>query len=65
MVVKIVNPEPDPSVVKRVVCRNCGVKLEYVPMDVKSDTRKDYGGGSDTYYWIDCPECSSAVHVNR
>jgi DNA-directed RNA polymerase subunit RPC12/RpoP len=63
MVVKIVNPEPDPYVVKHAICDNCGVKLEYVPADVKSSTHRDYGGGSDTYRSIVCPKCSHQVSV--
>jgi len=63
MVVRVIDPKPDPSVVKQVICRNCGAKLEYVPNDVKSKSVSDYGGGSDTYYWIDCPQCSNQVNV--
>jgi hypothetical protein len=33
MAVKVVSTEPDPSVVKYAVCRNCGVRLEYLPME--------------------------------
>lgn len=63
MVVKVIDPGPDPKVVKQVVCQNCGAKLEYVPNDVKSQSVHDYGGGSDTYCWIDCPQCAKKVTV--
>lgn len=33
--IRIIDEKPDASVVKNVICRNCGVKLEYVPADVK------------------------------
>jgi len=63
MTVRIIDPEPSSKVVKEVVCRNCGVKLAYVPNDVKSETHTDYGGGSDTYKYIDCPSCNKKVRV--
>ena len=62
-VVTVVNPEPHPSVIKRCICNNCGAELEYVPNDVKSKTVTDYGGGSDTYYFIVCPQCTKDVSV--
>lgn len=33
---KIIDETPDPSVVKTIICRSCGVKIQYVPNDVKS-----------------------------
>ncbi|GEM_PF-2423949 len=38
MAVRAIKVEPDPSVVKRIVCPNCGVTLEYRPNDVKTLT---------------------------
>jgi DNA-directed RNA polymerase subunit RPC12/RpoP len=61
MAVKVVSTEPDPSVVKYAVCRNCGVRLEYLPMDVKEHHGTDIGGGPDGHEWIDCPQCSKQV----
>jgi len=63
--VTIVNKEPHSSVVKEVICRNCGATLSYVPMEVKEKTYKDYGGGSDTERWIDCPNCNNKQGVKR
>lgn len=63
MAVKIIEEKPDQSVVKQVVCKNCGVKLEYVPMDIENHSAKDYGGGTDTYYYINCPKCQNHVYV--
>lgn len=59
--VGIVDEGPDPSVVKQVVCRGCGAKLEYVPNDVKEQHGRDYSGGPDGCEWIDCPKCSKQV----
>lgn len=63
MTVVIVDEAPDPSVVKRVICRNCGIKLEYTPNDVTKEYRTDYGGGGDTYYYINCPKCKKDITV--
>lgn len=63
MAVRVIEEKPDPSVVKQVVCRTCGVKLEYVPQDVQSYQHTDYGGGTDTYKYITCPKCSEKVFV--
>ena len=65
MTIEIINEEPDPSVLKEVICSNCGVKLRYAPVDVKHDTHYDYGGGSDTYSWIKCPKCRNTIDVTR
>ena len=63
--VRVVDVGPDKSVVKEVVCRHCGARLEYVPMDIKSRTYSDYGGGCDTDYFIKCPPCGNEVQVKR
>ena len=63
MAVKVVKSEPDPEVVKRVVCRHCGVTLEYVPNDMKRYDGRDMGGDPDGYEWVDCPSCNQQVVV--
>lgn len=61
MTIKIVDEGPDPSVVKEVVCRNCGVKLSYTPNDVKLKVYRDYDGGSDSYKYIKCLKCNNTI----
>jgi ribosomal protein S27E len=61
--IKVIDDKPHPTVVKQVVCRNCGVTLEYTPADVQSFVHYDYGGGSDTVLYIPCPKCSHEQHV--
>lgn len=61
--VKVIDKEPHKSVVKEKVCRNCGVTLSYVPMEVKTKKHYDYGGGCDSYDYIDCPNCEKKVEV--
>ena len=61
MAVKVVKKKPDPSVIKRTVCGNCGATLEYVPKDVKERNGTDYSGGSDGEKYIVCPECNEKV----
>lgn len=61
MAVTIVDEKPDPTVVKQAVCRKCGVKLEYLPIDVKERSTRDYTGDSGGARWIDCPKCQNEV----
>jgi DNA-directed RNA polymerase subunit RPC12/RpoP len=61
--VKVISTEPHPTVVKQVVCKNCGATLEYVPRDVQSFTSSDYTGGIDVTMFIKCPPCGQNVTV--
>lgn len=63
MPVKIINDIPDPKVVKNIVCKHCGVTLEYVPIDVKRRDGKDYTGGADGETWVDCPNCNGKAII--
>lgn len=59
--VKIVGQ--DQTVAKRIICRNCGSVLEYLPVEVKKYSGHDYSGGSDGREWIVCPQCSHDVTI--
>ena len=61
--VTVINKGPHQSVVKEVVCRNCGCTLQYVPRDVKERTVSDYTGDREIVRYIDCPECNDQVTV--
>lgn len=63
--VRVVKTEPDPSVVKQVICQDCGAKLEYVPNEVQSVSGYDYSGGSDGYTYVDCPNCQGRAVIRR
>ena len=41
----------------------CGALLEVNGLDILSDIHYDYGGGSDKYYYIICPECGSKTEI--
>lgn len=60
---KVIKTEPDPSVVKRKVCYNCGATLEYVLNDVKRGSHTDYTGSSDSYDYITCANCNKTVEL--
>ena len=63
---KIISTKPDKSVVKRKVCNNCGITLEYVPADVVTLwSGKDYGGGPDGAMGFKCPNCGKNVITER
>jgi RNase P subunit RPR2 len=53
----------DISIVKQVTCRNCASILEYLPKDVKTFSKRDYTGCSDTFHQITCPECEDKINV--
>lgn len=63
--VNVVSTVPHPTVVKEVICRNCGSTLSYVPKDIKSRSSRDYDGGTDTDYYIGCPPCGKSVYVKN
>ena len=60
---RLISEGPDPSVAKRVICKNCGATMEYVPADVLSGTDYDYGGGSDDYRYIVCLKCQKQIYL--
>lgn len=55
----------DPGMIRKATCQHCALILEYYPRDVKSETHSDYGGGTDTYYHIICPDCDHQVRVRN
>ena len=61
--VKVISTEPHESVVKQVICKNCGATLEYVPNEVKKYSGRDMGGGPDGREWIDCPNCNKEATI--
>jgi len=63
MTVKIIDEGPDPSVVKQIICKNCGVKLEYLPVDILDGTTSDYTGSKDIYHYINCLKCNKEVII--
>ena len=61
--VTIVKKEPDISVLKEIVCVNCGATLSYTPNEVRSVHGTDIGGGPDGQEWIDCPNCTKKAII--
>ena len=61
--VTIVKKEPDVSVLKEIVCVNCGATLSYTPNEVHSYSGTDYSGGPDGKEWVDCPNCNQAAII--
>lgn len=61
--VTVISTVPHPSVVKEVICRNCGSTLNYVPADIQEKIISDYTGCRDTVYFIKCPSCSHEISV--
>ena len=63
--VKVKQAEPHKSVIKEVICQNCGATLEYTPNDVQSDKWKDISGGSAGKEWVNCPNCGKEAVTRR
>jgi DNA-directed RNA polymerase subunit RPC12/RpoP len=61
--IRIIDTKPHKSVVKEVVCKNCGSTLEYTPSDVQRSYTTDYTGGKDYYNFVKCPSCSHEIVV--
>lgn len=61
--VKVISTDPDKTVTKEIVCRNCGATLEYVPNEVQSRHGTDYGGGPDGEEWVNCPNCGQKAII--
>lgn len=53
----------DEKAVKQVTCRNCAARIEYTASETTSHVHHDYGGGSDTYYYLKCPKCSEDINL--
>jgi hypothetical protein len=62
---KIISTKPAKSVVKRIVCDECGATLEYVPKDVKRYDGTDIGRRPDGMKWVDCPNCKNKIVLDR
>lgn len=41
----------------------CGALLEVNALDIERATHTDYGGGTETYYRITCPECGVKTEI--
>lgn len=63
--VTVVSTVPHRSVVKEVICRNCGATLNYVPLDIKKDMHTDYTGDKEEFLHIVCPPCGHKIGVKR
>jgi len=61
MAIKVIGK--DSKTIKTTTCGNCAAILEYTNADTKTEVRKDYTGGSDTYRTLICPECNDSVNV--
>lgn len=61
MTVKIVDPNPQKTVIKYKVCPHCGCKLSYAPNDVENIRYRDYDGGSAGQDYIMCAKCKKKI----
>lgn len=50
---------------KQCTCQTCLAKLEYGYWDIEEGFSRDYDGGEDTWYRINCPSCGKHTYVGR
>ena len=47
----------DEKKAKRVTHSECGAVIEYYEVELEYKWHSDYGGGSDRYAYLTCPNC--------
>ena len=50
---------------RTVVDKDCGAKIGFYNNEVQKGNHQDYGGGSETWYYIICPNCGQKVEVSK
>lgn len=60
-----VERDPTDEEKRKAKCPGCLCVIRYVPNEVMNRTFSDYGGGSDTHWWVVCPnsKCGKEVPV--
>jgi hypothetical protein len=61
--ITIVNSEPDPSVLREVICQNCGITLSYLPIDTLTQKLSCMGESEGSYKYIECLGCAARIEV--
>lgn len=61
--VEVVSTTPHQSVVKEIICRNCGATLRYTPNDIKKRIESDYTGCKEQVRFIKCPLCGHEIYI--
>ncbi len=52
----------DESQAKRITHKSCGAVIEYFDNEVEKKVENEpYGGGTDTYYYLTCPNCHKTI----
>jgi hypothetical protein len=51
----------DKKQAKRKTHKECGAVIEYFENELEYKTISDYGGGSDRYAFLTCPNCGKTM----
>lgn len=54
MAIEVISKTPPNDLYKEAVCKQCGWTHRYIAGDVQTAIHHDYGGGSDSWYYITC-----------
>jgi DNA-directed RNA polymerase subunit RPC12/RpoP len=55
----------DDSVKRKVTCKRCGAKLEFLPKDVKTELLYSMNELDGSYDYIDCPQCKTRIELRK
>ena len=48
---------------KKKICKNCGMEIGYLPIDIKRGEYSDYTGDTDIFLFIECPNCKNNINI--
>lgn len=63
MAIKIIKAPLHYDAVRRAICRNCGVTLEYTLADTTQRMVRDYTGDGDMQRFLKCPKCNKEIRL--
>ena len=65
MAIRIVDETPHPGVIRTAICKQCGTKIEFLPIDIQAQPLYSMGEYECTSYSVQCPKCKSNIDVKN
>jgi len=50
---------------RQITHKKCGAIIGFFSNEAIKGIHHDYGGGSDTFYYITCPKCGEQIEVSQ
>lgn len=60
---KIINHQPDPTVIKTEICKRCGITFQFLPVEVKTEVLYSMCEYAGSYDYISCPSCNNRITI--